>query len=38
MANLPAGADETQPAHYLAGDDDSAVGAAPVPTAAAGAG
>src|SRR6266487_2712287 len=33
MMALPAGADETQPAHYLAGDDDSAAEPAPVTTA-----
>ena len=35
---LPAGADETQPAHYLAGDDGAAVEPVPVTTAAAGTG
>jgi hypothetical protein len=36
LMRLPAGADETLPAHYLAGDDGSAVEPVPVPTAAAG--
>jgi SSS family solute:Na+ symporter len=31
LMRLPAGADETQPAHYLAGDDGSAVTQVPVP-------
>jgi len=34
LMRLPAGADETQPAHYLAGDDGSTVEPVPVPTAA----
>lgn len=34
LMRLPAGADETQPAHYLAGDDGSAVEPVPVTTAA----
>ena len=38
LMRLPAGADETRPAHYLAGDDDAAVVPVPVTTAAAGTG
>jgi SSS family solute:Na+ symporter len=38
LMRLPAGADETRPAHYLAGDDDAAVAPVPVTTAAAGTG
>src|SRR5690348_11003369 len=34
MLRLPAGADETQPAHYLAGDDGATVEPVPVTTAA----
>jgi len=38
LMRLPTGADETQPAHYLAGDDGTAVEPVPVTTAAAGTG
>jgi SSS family solute:Na+ symporter len=38
LMRLPAGADETQPAHYLAGDDGVAVEPVPVTTAPAGTG
>ena len=38
LMRLPAGADETQPTHYLAGDDGSAVEPVPVTPAPAGTG
>jgi SSS family solute:Na+ symporter len=38
LMRLPEGADETQPAHYLAGDDGAAAEVVPVTTAAAGTG
>jgi hypothetical protein len=38
LMRLPAGAAGAQPAHYLAGDDGSAVEPVPVTTAAAGTG
>ena len=34
LMRLPAGADETQPGHYLSGDDGRAVEHVPVTTAA----
>jgi solute:Na+ symporter, SSS family len=37
MMRLPAGSDETQPTHYLAGADDAAPEPEPLPTATAGA-
>jgi solute:Na+ symporter, SSS family len=37
MIRLPAGSDETQPAHYLAGADDAAPEPEPLPAATAGA-
>ena len=37
LLRLPAGSDETRPAHYLAGADDVAAQPEALPTAAAGA-